>query len=64
MHAADAVHGDLGMIQKDDIVMCLSKSGNTPEIKLLAPLIKTIWKFTNWNVGAIDSTWPNKRINL
>ena len=40
MHAADAVHGDLGMIQKDDVVLCLSKSGNTPEIKLLAPLLK------------------------
>lgn len=41
MHAADAVHGDLGMIQKDDVVLCLSKSGNTPEIKLLAPLLKS-----------------------
>jgi len=41
MHAADAIHGDLGMIQKDDIVICLSKSGNTPEIKVLIPLIKT-----------------------
>lgn len=40
MHAADAVHGDLGMIQSDDIVMCISKSGNTPEIKVLAPLLK------------------------
>jgi arabinose-5-phosphate isomerase len=40
MHAADAVHGDLGMIQNDDIVICLSKSGNTPEIKLLVPLLK------------------------
>jgi arabinose-5-phosphate isomerase len=40
MHAADAVHGDLGMIQKEDVVLCLSKSGNTPEIKLLAPLLK------------------------
>lgn len=40
MHAADAVHGDLGIIQQDDIVFCLSKSGNTPEIKLLAPLLK------------------------
>lgn len=40
MHAADAVHGDLGIIQKDDVVLCLSKSGNTPEIKLLAPLLK------------------------
>jgi arabinose-5-phosphate isomerase len=40
MHAADAIHGDLGMIQKDDMVMCLSKSGHTPEIKVLVPLIK------------------------
>ncbi len=40
MHAADAVHGDLGMIQQHDIVLCLSKSGNTPEIKVLAPLLK------------------------
>ncbi len=40
MHAADAIHGDLGTIQKDDIVVCLSKSGNTAEIKALLPLIK------------------------
>ncbi|WP_010134496.1 KpsF/GutQ family sugar-phosphate isomerase [Ochrovirga pacifica] len=40
MHAADAIHGDLGMIQKDDVVICISKSGNTPEIKVLIPLIK------------------------
>ncbi len=40
MHAADAIHGDLGMIQNDDIVICISKSGNTPEIKVLVPLIK------------------------
>ena len=40
MHAADAIHGDLGNIQKDDIVICISKSGNTPEIKVLVPLIK------------------------
>jgi arabinose-5-phosphate isomerase len=40
MHAADAIHGDLGIIQKDDIVICLSKSGNTPEIKILVPLLK------------------------
>ena len=40
MHAADAIHGDLGLILKDDIVMCVSKSGNTPEIKVLIPLIK------------------------
>ena len=40
MHAADAIHGDLGLILKDDIVMCVSKSGNTPEIKVLVPLIR------------------------
>lgn len=40
MHAADAIHGDLGMIQGDDVVICLSKSGNTPEIKVLVPLLK------------------------
>ena len=40
MHAADAIHGDLGIIQNDDIVLCISKSGNTPEIKVLLPLIK------------------------
>ncbi len=40
MHAADAIHGDLGTIQQEDIVICISKSGNTPEIKLLVPLIK------------------------
>lgn len=40
MHAADAIHGDLGMIQTNDIVICLSKSGNTPEIKVLVPLLK------------------------
>ena len=40
MHAADAIHGDLGMIRSEDIVMCISKSGDTPEIKVLVPLIK------------------------
>jgi len=40
MHAADAIHGDLGMIQKNDIVILISNSGTTPEIKVLAPLIK------------------------
>lgn len=39
MHAADAIHGDLGIIQKEDTVICISKSGNTPEIKVLVPLI-------------------------
>lgn len=40
MHAADAIHGDLGMIQDDDMVLCISKSGDTPEIKVLVPLLK------------------------
>ena len=40
MHAADAIHGDLGLILKDDVVICISKSGNTPEIKVLVQLIK------------------------
>lgn len=40
MHAADAIHGDLGMIQSNDVVICISKSGNTPEIKILVPLLK------------------------
>ncbi|WP_026135705.1 KpsF/GutQ family sugar-phosphate isomerase [Nafulsella turpanensis] len=40
MHAADAIHGDLGMVQQDDLVVCISKSGNTPEIKVLVPLLK------------------------
>ena len=40
MHAADAIHGDLGNVLKDDIVICISKSGDTPEIKALVPLIK------------------------
>ncbi|MBL4644023.1 MAG: KpsF/GutQ family sugar-phosphate isomerase [Flavobacteriaceae bacterium] len=40
MHAADAIHGDLGTIQNNDVVICISKSGNTPEIKVLVPLIQ------------------------
>lgn len=41
MHAADAIHGDLGLVQKQDVVICISKSGNSPEIKALSPLIKS-----------------------
>ena len=40
MHAADAIHGDLGLVLKEDVVICISKSGNTPEIKVLIPLLK------------------------
>ncbi|MGZ5244309.1 MAG: KpsF/GutQ family sugar-phosphate isomerase [Bacteroidia bacterium] len=41
MHAADAIHGDLGMMQQGDVVICISHSGNTPEIKLLVPWLKS-----------------------
>lgn len=40
MHAAEAVHGDLGMLTKEDVILCISKSGNSPEIKVLTPLLK------------------------
>jgi arabinose-5-phosphate isomerase len=40
MHAADAIHGDLGIIQRQDILICISKSGDTPEIKVLVPLLR------------------------
>lgn len=40
LHASEAIHGDLGMVQKDDVVLCISKSGNSPEIKVLVPLLK------------------------
>jgi len=55
MHAADAVHGDLGIIQKEDIIICISKSGNTPEIKVLAPLIKSAGNKLIAMVGNKDS---------
>ena len=42
LHAADAIHGDLGNIQKGDVVICISKSGNTPEVKALVPFIKNM----------------------
>lgn len=48
LHASEAIHGDLGMIQKDDIVICISNSGNSPEIKVLAPIIN---KFGNILIG-------------
>lgn len=55
MHAADAIHGDLGMICPDDVVICISKSGNTPEIKVLVPLIKNFGNTLIGMVGNIDS---------
>jgi arabinose-5-phosphate isomerase len=42
MHAADAIHGDLGMVQEEDVVICISKSGDTPEVKVLVPLVKNM----------------------
>lgn len=55
MHAADAIHGDLGMIQQDDLVICISKSGNSPEIKALAPLITKNNTILIGMVGNLDS---------
>lgn len=55
LHAADAIHGDLGIVQPDDIVMCISKSGNTPEIKVLAPLIKRMGNKLIAMVSNVDS---------
>jgi len=55
MHAADAIHGDLGIIQKEDLVICLSKSGETPEIKVLVPLLKEYGSSLIAIVGNIHS---------
>ncbi len=55
MHAADAVHGDLGMIRQEDIIICLSKSGSTPEIKVLVPLLKLLGNSLVALVGNTDS---------
>lgn len=55
MHAAEAIHGDLGIIQPDDVVICISKSGNTPEIKVLTPLVKSRGNKLIALVGNTDS---------
>jgi len=55
MHAADAIHGDLGIIQGNDVIICISKSGNTPEIKVLVPLIKSRGNTLIGMVSNIDS---------
>ena len=55
MHAADAIHGDLGIVQPDDVVMCISKSGNTPEIKVLVPLIRRMGNKLVGMVSNVDS---------
>lgn len=53
LHAADAIHGDLGMVQEDDVVMVISKSGESPEIKVLIPLIRN---FGNILIGMVGNT--------
>ena len=53
MHAGDAIHGDLGMVQPEDIVLLISKSGESPEIKAIVPLIKN---FNNTLIGMVGST--------
>ena len=53
MHAADAIHGDLGMIQQQDVVLVISKSGDSPEIKVLVPLLKN---FGNKLIGMVGNT--------
>lgn len=55
MHAADAIHGDLGIIQPEDVVICISKSGNTPEIKVLVPLINRMGNKLVAMVSNVDS---------
>jgi arabinose-5-phosphate isomerase len=55
MHAADAIHGDLGMVQQDDVVMIISKSGESPEIKVLVPLIKNFKNVLIGMIGNVDS---------
>ena len=60
MHAADAIHGDLGIVRKNDVVICLSKSGNTPEIKVLVPFIKKFGNKLIAFVSNVDSFLANQ----
>lgn len=53
LHASEAIHGDLGMVQPNDVVICISKSGNSPEIKVLAPLLK---RYNNILIGMTGNT--------
>ena len=55
LHAADAIHGDLGNVQRDDVVLFISKSGNTPEIKALVPLVNSMGNTTIAMTGNLDS---------
>lgn len=56
MHAADAIHGDLGMVQEQDVVIIISKSGESPEIKVLVPLIRNFGNILISIVGNIESS--------
>ncbi len=56
MHAADAIHGDLGMMKTDDIVICISKSGETPEVKVLIPLVKNLGNLVVGMTSSLTST--------
>jgi len=60
MHAADAIHGDLGIVQQEDVVLIISKSGESPEIKVLVPLIKNFGNILIGMVGNIDSYLAKK----
>ncbi len=60
MHAADAIHGDLGIVQQDDVVIIISKSGESPEIKVLTPLIKNFGNVLIGMVGNADSYLAKK----
>jgi len=60
LHAADAMHGDLGMIRKDDIVMCISKSGETPEVKALVPILLGLGNIMIAMVAKADSYLGSK----
>lgn len=55
LHAADAIHGDLGMVQQEDVIIIISKSGNSPEIKMLIPLLKNFGNTIIGMAGNMDS---------
>jgi arabinose-5-phosphate isomerase len=59
LHAADAIHGDLGAVQQGDVVIIISKSGNSPEIKVLVPLIKNFGNTIIGMIGNSDSYLAN-----
>ncbi len=63
MHAADAIHGDLGLIQKEDAIICISKSGDTPEIKVLVPLLKS-WGHKLIAIVGNDTSYLAKHSDL